>query len=90
VRTRTGRLVGRAVASVAALLDLPLAVIAGSVALGYGDTFFTAAQAELTERARLDHARGALIRPAGLGADGPLVGAAAVGWRGLGLDVGVA
>ena len=31
---RTGRLVGRAVASVANLLDLPLACVAGSVALG--------------------------------------------------------
>ena len=35
--TRTGRLVGRAVASVANLLDLRLAVVAGSVALGFGD-----------------------------------------------------
>ena len=33
---RTGRLVGRAVASVANLLDLRLAVVAGSVALGFG------------------------------------------------------
>jgi glucokinase len=90
VRTRTGRLVGRAVASVASLLDLRLAVVAGSVALGFGDPFFAEAQAELASRAQLDHSRGAVIRPAGLGADGPLVGAAAVGWRGLGVDVGVA
>ena len=34
---RTGTLVGRAVASVANLLDLRLAVVAGSVALGFGD-----------------------------------------------------
>jgi len=34
VRVRTGRLVGRAVASVANLLDLRLACVAGSVALG--------------------------------------------------------
>ena len=39
-----GRLVGRAVASVVNLLDLPLAVIGGSVALGFGDPFFAAAQ----------------------------------------------
>lgn len=89
VRARTGCLVGRAVASVAALLDLRLALVAGSVALGYGDVFFDAAQAELDRRARIDHARGAVIRPAGLGADGPLVGAAAVAWRGLGREVGV-
>ena len=84
VRRRTGTLVGRAVASVANLLDLQLAVIAGSVALGYGDDFFAAAQAEVDHRCRLDFSRGTVVRPAGLGADGPLVGAAAVGWRALG------
>jgi len=81
---RTGTLVGRAVASVACLLDLRLAVVAGSVALGFGDPFFAAAQREIDARARLAFAAGTAIRPAGLGADGPLVGAAAVGWRGLG------
>ncbi len=84
VVARTGRLVGRAVASVANLLDLRLAVVAGSVALGYGEPFFAAAQAELDAQARLSFAAGARIVPAGLGAGGPLVGAAAVGWRGLG------
>jgi glucokinase len=87
VRERTGRLVGRAVASVANLLDLPLAVVGGSVALGYGDAFFTAAQAEVDARCRIEFARGTRIVPVGLGADGPLVGAAAVGWRGLGRDL---
>jgi glucokinase len=89
VRRRTGTLVGRAVASVANLLDLRLAVVAGSVALGYGDTFFAAAQEELDARARISFARGARIVRAGLGDAGPLVGAAAVGWRGIGRDVGV-
>lgn len=84
VVTRTGTLVGRAVGSVANLLDLRLAVVAGSVALGFGEPFFSAAQAELERVARLDFSRGAVIRPGGLGASGPLVGAAAVGWRGLG------
>ena len=83
VRARTGTLVGRAVASVANLLDLRLAVVAGSVALGFGDTFFTAAQAEVDRSARLSFSRGCVVRPAGLGDAGPLVGAAAVGWRGL-------
>ena len=69
-----GTLVGRAVADVAILLDLRLAVVAGSVALGFGDPFFAAAQAELDRRARLDFARGARIVPAGLGADGPAGG----------------
>jgi glucokinase len=84
VVARTGRLVGRAVASVANLLDLRLAVVAGSVALGYGEPFFAAAQAELDAQARLSFSTGARIVPGGLGAAGPLVGAAAVGWRGVG------
>jgi glucokinase len=89
VRRRVGTLVGRAVASVANLLDLRLAVVAGSVALGYGEPFFAAAQAELDRRARISFARGARIVPAGLGDAGPLVGAAAVGWRGWGHDLGL-
>jgi glucokinase len=83
VRQRTGRLVGLAVADVCALLDLRLAVVAGSVALGFGEMFFTAAQDELDRRARISYARGARIVPAGLGPDGPLVGAAAVARRAL-------
>lgn len=82
VVARAGRLVGRAVGSVANLLDLPLAVVAGSVALGYGSPFFAAAQSELDAVARLAFSRRARIVPAGLGATGPLVGAAAVGLRG--------
>jgi glucokinase len=81
VRRRTGTLVGRAVASVANLLDLRLAVVAGSVALGFGGTFFGAAQAEIDDRARLAFSRGTRIVPGGLGADGPLVGAAALAHR---------
>jgi glucokinase len=84
VRERAGRLVGRAVADVCSLLDLSLAVVAGSVALGYGEVFFAAAQRELSERCRLDFAKGAAIRPAGLGRDAPLVGAAAVARRSFG------
>jgi glucokinase len=86
-RERAGRLVGLAVGSTAALLDLRLALVAGSVALGYGDDFFAAAQAELDRTARIEFALGATIRPAALGADGPLVGAAAVAWRALGRPV---
>src|SRR5439155_7862249 len=84
---RTGALVGRAVASVANLLDLRLAVVAGSVALGFGAPFFTAAQAELDARARLDFSAGARIVPGRLGERGPLVGAGAVAWRGIGRGV---
>ncbi len=81
---RTGTLVGRAVGSVCNLLDLRLAVVAGSVALGFGEPFFRAAQDEVDRVCRLSFSRGALIVPAGLGAKGPLVGAAGVAWRGLG------
>ncbi|MCU1484447.1 MAG: putative sugar kinase [Actinomycetia bacterium] len=81
VRARAGRLTGQAVASVANLLDLRLAVVAGSVALGFGDVFFAAAQAELDLRARLAFSAGARIVPSTL-ADGPVLGAACVGWRG--------
>ncbi len=79
---RTGRLVGRAVASVANLLDLSLALVSGSVALGFGEPFFEAARVELKERARLDFSAACRIQPSRLGSVGPLIGAAAVGWRG--------
>lgn len=82
-----GTMVGRGVASVANLLDLRLAVVAGSVALGYGQPFFAAAQAELDRRARLEFSAGARIVPAGRGDAAPLVGAGAVGWRGLGHEL---
>ncbi len=77
---RTGLLVGRAVGSVANLLDLKLAVIGGSVALGYGMKFFLAAQREVDAVARLEHSRGCRVEPVGLGEFAPLIGAAAVGW----------
>jgi glucokinase len=82
VREQTGRLVGIAVASVANLLDLRLAVVAGSVALGFGEPFFAAAQAALDERCRLRFSTGTRIIPTALD-DAPIIGAACVGWRGL-------
>ena len=80
---RAGRLTGRAVASVANLLDLQLATVAGSVALGFGRPFFEAAQSELSARARLAFSSECRVLPSPLGAAGPLIGAAAVAWRGL-------
>lgn len=80
---RTGTLVGRAVASVVNLLDLSVILVGGSVALGFGVPFLAAARAELHRRARLDFSTAATIGPVGLGAEGPLVGAGAVGWRAL-------
>jgi len=87
VRERTGTLVGRAVGSVVSLLDLRLVVVAGSVALGFGEAFFAAAQRELDAVCRIEFARGARVQPAGSGELAPLVGAAAVAWRGLGQRV---
>jgi glucokinase len=81
---KTGTLVGRAVASVVNLLDLELVVVGGSVSLGLGAPFFDAAQDELDALARLEFSVGTRIVPVGLGPAGPLVGAGAVGWRGLG------
>ncbi len=83
IMQRTGRLVGVAVASTCNLFDLKLAVVGGSVALGFGPTFFAAAQDVLDTECRLAFSRGARIVPARLGDQGPLIGAAAVGWRGL-------
>ncbi len=81
---RSGRLLGRAVGSVCNLLDLELVLVAGSVALGFGETFFSAAQDELRDVCTLDHSREARIVPAGCGDEGPLIGAAAVGRRLMG------
>ena len=80
---QTGTYVGRALASIAALLDSRIAVIGGSVALGFGAPFFAAAQAEIDRQARIAFARGFVVRPTGLGANAPLVGAAAVARRHL-------
>jgi len=81
VVVRTGRLVGRAVASAVSLLDVELIVVGGSVALGFGTPFFDAANAELHARARLSFTADAQIVPSGLASEGPLVGAGALGWR---------
>lgn len=79
---RTGRLVGRAVGSVANLLDLELTTVAGSVALGFGQPFFEAAQDELAATARLPFSRNCRIAASSLGSDGPVLGAAALGLAG--------
>ena len=75
---RTGILTGRALASLAAVCDLKLAVIGGSVALGFGEPFFGVIQAELDQRARLSFIHGMKVVPAGLGQLAPLIGAAAL------------
>lgn len=84
---RTGRLVGQALASVANLCDLDLVVVAGSVALGFGPRFFSAANRALHDNAKQVYAKTAQVMPAGLGARAPLIGCAAVAWRGLGEEL---
>lgn len=81
----TGRLVARALTSVGAIIDLRSAVIAGSVALGFGDPFFDTVQNELDRNAKIEFIRDFTVCRAGLGQLSPLVGAAAVA-RNLGCN----
>ena len=82
----TGRLVARALVSVGAAVDLRSAVIAGSVALGFGKPFFESVQSELDRSAKIGFVQGFSVCPAGLGPLSPLVGAAAVA-RNLGCEI---
>jgi glucokinase len=83
IMQRTGDLVGQAAALMCNAFDLSLVVVGGSVAFGFGSTFFHAAQVTLDEHVRQPYSRGARITPSRLGEQGPLIGAGAVGWRGL-------
>jgi len=81
-RLRTGELVGRAVGSLASVLDFRHCYIAGSVALGFGDEFFAQANKSARATAMMSYSHDLEIRRSRLGSDGPLLGAALVGWRG--------
>jgi glucokinase len=83
IMRRTGQIVGRGVASLCNLLDLDLVVVGGGVALGFAATFFNAAQEELSIAAHLPYSRQARITQTRLGDRGGLIGAGAVGIRGL-------
>lgn len=78
VKITAGKLVGRALASVGAIMDLKLCVIGGSVALGFGEPFFAAVQNELDHSARLEFIQGMQVMPVGLGDAAPLIGAASL------------
>jgi glucokinase len=80
-RRRTAHLVGRAVGSLGAVLDFTHCFIAGSVARGFGEEFFRTATASARGVARLTYCANIEVRPSALGDDGPLLGAALVGWR---------
>ncbi len=83
IMRRTGRLVGRAAGMICTAMDLDLVVVGGAVALGFAATFFNAAQEEIDAVARVGQGAAARITPARLGDQGPLIGAGAVGLRGL-------
>jgi glucokinase len=83
IMRRTGRLVGRAAGMVCTALDLDLVVVGGPVAVGFAATFLNAAQEEIDAIARVGHGVAARITPARLGDNGPLLGAGAVGIRGI-------
>ena len=83
IMQRTGTYVGRAAASICNSLDLTLVVVGGAVALGFAATFFHSAQVALDENVQLAYSRGARITPSRLADSGPLIGAGAVGWRGV-------
>ncbi|RLE22924.1 MAG: hypothetical protein DRJ50_06940, partial [Actinobacteria bacterium] len=83
IMQRTGHLVGRAAAMVCNVFDLTLVVVGGTVASGFGATFFHAAQVTLDENARPAYSRGARITPSRLGETGPIIGAGALAWRGV-------
>ena len=81
-RVRTADLVGRAVGTLASVLDFNRCYIAGSVALGFGDEFFDVANKSARAMARLPYSEHLEIARSGLGTEGPLLGAALVAWRG--------
>jgi glucokinase len=83
IMRRTGRLVGRAAGTICTALDLDLVVVGGDVALGFAATFFNAAQEEIDAISRVGHGAAARVTSARLGDNGPLIGAGAVGIRGL-------
>ena len=86
---RAGRLLGLGLASVVNLLDLSAVLVGGSVALGFGEPFFAAANASLRAQSRMGYTQDCTIAPVGLGSQGPLIGAGGLAWRLLGRDVGV-
>lgn len=75
---RNGILLGRAAASVAAAADIERVVVGGSIALGWGELFFQAANDEFRLRSKLQFTSGVSIEPLGLGDSSALIGAAAV------------
>jgi glucokinase len=82
VRLRCAKLVGRAVGTLSSVLDFNRCYVAGSVALGFGEEFFENANKSARAVATMHYSSNLEIRKSGLGGDGPILGAALVGWRG--------
>ncbi len=80
-RFRTAELVGRAIGTLSSVLDFRRCYVAGSVALGYGEEFFATATKSARKSAMMFYSHDVTVLPSGLGRDGPLLGAALVGWR---------
>ena len=78
---RTGRYVGRGAAMICNALDLDLVLVGGAVALGFGATFFNAAQLELDDYVHRPHGHMPRISSTRLADRGPLIGAGAVAIR---------
>lgn len=78
VMERAGTLVGRALATVGALVDLRVAVIGGPLAYSFGDVFFDAVDDELGRRTGLSFVKPFEVRRAELGSHATLVGAGAL------------
>jgi glucokinase len=79
---RSGTAIGRAIASVSTLLDLQVVVIGGGFSRVSPD-LFDFIRAGIDRYARFDYARRVRVLPSGLDTDGPLIGAAALVWRGV-------
>lgn len=75
---RTGIMVARACASMAAMLDVAEIVLGGAVPSVFGAPFFDALEKELDQRSRLMHLQQLRVRGVAPGRLGPLVAAAAV------------
>jgi glucokinase len=75
---RTGIMVARACASIAAMLDVTEIVLGGVVPSTFGEPFFDALGREFEQRSGLRHLQQLRIRGVGTSRIGPLVAAAAV------------
>jgi glucokinase len=78
-RRRVGKLVGRTAGSTLCVLDIDVCFVSGSVALGFGESFFESANRAAADVAKLSYCEFVTFVPSALGEDAPLLGAACVG-----------